>query len=250
MYIITTRKSNGDGYTPSTASSYKDAHDYMYTEAAKFFLQHKGLNPYEYEALTPGLSKLICKMAYEIESENEMEIMIFDNRIKFIKNHEIYFDIEVSKIENIDNVGIKINTKFELSKKHTLLKNGKELYRIIALKDFSDIKKGEYGGYVEKESNLSQEGNCWLYNKSIAKDNSSILGDAKIYNDAIIEKDAIVCHNALVKDKAKVSGNAVICDEAFIKDNAVVYGIITGQTIVDGHTVIDSTSIFNNGNQI
>ena len=40
---------------------------------------------------------------------------------------------------------------------------GIALHRIQALKDFGDVKKGDFGGWVEKEENLSQEGNCWIY---------------------------------------------------------------------------------------
>ena len=36
---------------------------------------------------------------------------------------------------------------------------GKTLYRIEALKDFANVKKGDKGGYIEKEDNLSQRGN-------------------------------------------------------------------------------------------
>ena len=46
--------------------------------------------------------------------------------------------------------------------KYKLTKNKKTigeitLYQIEALKDFSDIKKGDLGGWIEKESNLSQQ---------------------------------------------------------------------------------------------
>ncbi len=37
------------------------------------------------------------------------------------------------------------------------------LYHIKALKDFDDVKAGTIGG-IEKETNLSHEGNCWIYN--------------------------------------------------------------------------------------
>ena len=40
---------------------------------------------------------------------------------------------------------------------------GRTLYRIEALKDFGDVKEGDKGGYVENHSNLSQYGNCWIY---------------------------------------------------------------------------------------
>ena len=37
------------------------------------------------------------------------------------------------------------------------LDGGINLYRIEALKDFSDVKKGDIGGCIEKGENLSQE---------------------------------------------------------------------------------------------
>jgi len=58
--------------------------------------------------------------------------------------------------------------------------NNKKLYQIKALKDFSDVKAGDLGGYIEKESNLSQEDNCWIY------DEAKIYGDARIYGNARI----------------------------------------------------------------
>ena len=45
--------------------------------------------------------------------------------------------------------------------------NKKKLYRIKALKDFSDVKTGEIGGFVESENNLSQEVSCWIYGDAI-----------------------------------------------------------------------------------
>ena len=38
----------------------------------------------------------------------------------------------------------------------------KTLYRIEALRDFNDVKKGDKGGFIEKEENLSQSDNCWV----------------------------------------------------------------------------------------
>lgn len=40
---------------------------------------------------------------------------------------------------------------------------GYTLYRIKALKDFGDVEKGDKGGFIEKEDNLSQEDDCWVY---------------------------------------------------------------------------------------
>ena len=52
--------------------------------------------------------------------------------------------------------------KFELTT-DTKMRFGKKLFRIKALIDFGNVKAGEKGGYIEKEENLSQCGNAWVY---------------------------------------------------------------------------------------
>lgn len=86
-----------------------------------------------------------------------------------------------------------------------------KLYRIEALKDFGIVKKGDKGGYVEKEDNLSQEGNCWIYD------------DAQVYDNAIVADKAIVCDNAKVYGGAEVFGHAKVYGNAEVFDNALVY---------------------------
>ena len=51
--------------------------------------------------------------------------------------------------------------KYKLGKKNK--RTG--LYRIVALQNIStiNVKAGDEGGLIEKESNLSQEGNAWVY---------------------------------------------------------------------------------------
>jgi hypothetical protein len=50
-----------------------------------------------------------------------------------------------------------------MKKKYELIKSDiPGLYRIKAVRDFSDVKKGDIGGYVESEDNLSHEGDCWV----------------------------------------------------------------------------------------
>ena len=48
-------------------------------------------------------------------------------------------------------------------KKMVALSDGTErtVYRIKALRDFGDVKTGQLGGWIEKESNLSHDGNCF-----------------------------------------------------------------------------------------
>lgn len=58
-----------------------------------------------------------------------------------------------------------VEMKYELVESEVAdgVTNGKPLYHIRALKDFSDVKKGDLGGYVEGYHNLTQEGDAWIY---------------------------------------------------------------------------------------
>lgn len=78
--------------------------------------------------------------------------------------------------------------KYELVKENTISKGNTTLYQIRALEDIDCIKKGDLGGYVESEYNLSQEGTCWVDNTS------SVYGNA------------IVCENAFIGDKSVIAG--------------------------------------------
>ena len=75
--------------------------------------------------------------------------------------------------------------KFELDLSTKITVFGVELFRIKALISFGNVKKGEFGGYVEKEENLNHSGNAWVY------------GNARVYGDAEVSKlnDYIVFKN-------------------------------------------------------
>ena len=58
----------------------------------------------------------------------------------------------------------------EIQKVEDSLGNLHTLHRIKALKDFGDIDKGDLGGWIEKESNLSHEGTCWVFDSAMVYD--------------------------------------------------------------------------------
>jgi len=101
--------------------------------------------------------------------------------------------------------------KYKLTNNFIILDN-KKLYKIEALRDFATVKKGQLGGWVENENNLSQDGECWIY------------GNAKIYDNARVLENAVVCDNAEVCDDAEVSGNSFIGGNARIFGNAKIFG--------------------------
>ena len=107
---------------------------------------------------------------------------------------------------------------------------GRTLYRIRALKDFDNVKAGDIGGYIESESNLSQEGDAWIYDNAKIFDNVTIYGDAriggnaKIYDNAKIWGNASIYGDATIYDNAKIFGNARISGNAWIYGDATIYG--------------------------
>lgn len=114
----------------------------------------------------------------------------------------------------------------------------KTLYRIEALKDFGNVKKGYKGGYVKKEENLSQCDDCWVYDDAMVYDNAMVYGNAKVCDNAMVYDNAMVCGNAKVCDNAIVYGNTIVYDNAKVYGNAVIFGYAA----ICGDTLITSTS--------
>ena len=163
-----------------------------------------------------------------------------------------------------------------MDKKFELVGNGvfvgsKIVFRIKALKDFGDVKKGDLGGFVEKEVNLSHEGECWIYNDACvygcarlyqnAKiydnvrvyDFSEVCGDANIHGASKIHGSSTVYGSARFSDNVEICGYASVCDSANISgnvtimDNAHIMGAseISGNVVISGNTIINSNMCIN-----
>ena len=91
------------------------------------------------------------------------------------------------------------NKKYELLKDDAVTYFGLTLYRIKATTDFGDVTKGELGGYIEKEKNLSHHGNAWV------SDNAWVSGNARVSDNAWVSGNAWVSDNARVSGDARVS---------------------------------------------
>lgn len=128
-------------------------------------------------------------------------------------------------------------SKFKLTDEKIILINKIILYRIESLENFADVKKGDKGGFIEKESNLSQYGNAWVYN------NAKVHGNAKVTENAQIRDNAMVCNNAVVCGNAKVFDRAIVCDTSTICGNAHIFG---KAFISDKVHIRDNAHVFGN----
>ena len=113
------------------------------------------------------------------------------------------------------------NKKYELTNE-TKEWCGCTLHRIRALKDFGAVKFGELGGWVESEHNLSQDGDCWIYDDATVYDNATVCGNAAVCDNATVGGRATVYGEASIYDNAAVCGNAAVCDNATVRDCSIV----------------------------
>ncbi len=114
--------------------------------------------------------------------------------------------------------------KYELTDETKTLADGTVLHRIRAAMDFTladgtPVRKGDLGGWIEREDNLDHDGSAW------------VSGKAKVYGKAKVSGEACV------SGKAKVSGKAWVCGEAWVGDEAEVYGKakVSGKAWVGGN---------------
>jgi hypothetical protein len=97
-----------------------------------------------------------------------------------------------------------MNKKYELTQ-DTISHAGKILHKIKSLRDFGDVKAGDFGGYIEKESNLSHEGDCWVYSNAQVYGNTYISGDSYVYSSHYVAMDGRYVHenHYVIKPKWK-----------------------------------------------
>ena len=135
--------------------------------------------------------------------------------------------------------------KYKLTEE-TINVDGRTLYRIEALKDFNDVKKGDKGGFIENEKNLSQSDDCWVYGKARVLDNARVYGNAWVFGNAMVFVNALVIDKARVYGNAQVRGNAVVYDNAEISGDAKIFGnaqircdaVVCEDAKIYGHAIV------------
>ena len=80
--------------------------------------------------------------------------------------------------------------KFELTAEFVTNVFGKKLFRIKALVAFGNVEKGELGGFIEKEDNLSHDGDAWVYGNAQVSGNAWVFGNAQVFGNARVYGDA------------------------------------------------------------
>ena len=83
--------------------------------------------------------------------------------------------------------------KFELTDNFIINAFGVKLFQIKCTKSFKYAKEGDLGGYVEKDENLDQESDAWVYGNAQVCGNARVYGNAQVCGNADIENDNNHC---------------------------------------------------------
>lgn len=128
---------------------------------------------------------------------------------------------------------------------------GETVYQIEALRNFVCqgrlVQKGDLGGYVQKYENLSQEGDCWVFDNATATENAKVLGSACLSGECVVACNATISEYANIKDNAMIVGHSDIRGFVWIGGSAFVsYAKIDDSAVIRGHTKIDG--LYDGGN--
>ncbi|EAC3423698.1 polymer-forming cytoskeletal protein [Listeria monocytogenes] len=108
---------------------------------------------------------------------------------------------------------------------------GHTLHRVMAARDFGQVKKGEFGGWIAEESNLSHEGFAWVGDDAVVFESAQVLDGAQVVGNSKVHGKALIRGNARITERARVSGSAIISGNSVVTNNAHV----TDAAIVLGH---------------
>jgi carbonic anhydrase/acetyltransferase-like protein (isoleucine patch superfamily) len=148
------------------------------------------------------------------------------------------------------------NKKYEFTGE-TLIEDGIVLRQIRALRSIGGEAKGNVGGWIESERNLSHEGECWVEEGSVVYGDVCVLGDARVMGSSVIRGESIIIRDeACVRDSTVEGLNVGIFGNAFVDDNSHIQGnncqignsaVITGSVSVYGEATIRDYARVENG---
>jgi len=111
--------------------------------------------------------------------------------------------------------------KYELLAGDCLSAGDRTVYRIRALRDFADVRRGDLGGYIECEENLDQDGGAWVADVAqVYGPHGCVRGNARVNGEAwvlgLVEDDAQICDLVVIGEGAHVGGRTIVCGDDIV----------------------------------
>ena len=205
-----------------------------------------------------GIDWNIERSPYTCDGEVFTPFDIFASSVVFedIETGKTYSHSNITNTLEETNFPIPTDRKYELTDiRQSVSISGESLYRIKALKEFENeatgvvIEKGQLGGFVQSEKNLSQDGTCWIDDNARVFNNAKVTDNAYVGDESMISLNAEVTDNAVVKESAWITQNAKITDKAFVTGTVMVKGnaVIKDEAIVCGNQSINGNTEISTG---
>ena len=155
------------------------------------------------------------------------------------------------------------NKKYKLTN-ISMRYEGRTLYRIRALKDFLNVEKGDLGGWVSSEDNLSQEGDCWIYDEakcmdnarmydnSKMHDNSKIFGNCRMYDDSEMYDSSEMHDHSEMYDSSEMHDYSRMFDDSKMYGNSKMYdhSMMYDHSKMNDHSEMNDYSIMYNNSEM
>lgn len=131
----------------------------------------------------------------------------------------------------------KKDKKYVLTNDTYIRDDGTKLYRIKAVRDFGLVKKGALGGYIERETNLSHRGDCWVTYDAKVSDWATVTEHAIVKDSAEVSDFCNITGNARIGGTSKLKGEVLCAGETYISGRTFVYGDVNiiNAIIIDGY---------------
>lgn len=134
------------------------------------------------------------------------------------------------------------NRKYEMTN-ITMEFEERTLYRIRALKNFRNVKAGDLGGWVSDKYNLSQEGECWIYDEAKCMDN------ARMYHNSAMYNNSVMCDFSEMHGCSEMHNYSAMCDNSRMYNCSAMYDnsrIYNDSKMYNNSRMFDNSAMYNN----
>ena len=147
-----------------------------------------------------------------------------------------------------------MNKKYEMTN-ITMEFEERTLYRIRALKNFRNVKAGDLGGWVSGKHNLSQEGDCWIYDEAKCMDNARMYHNSAMYNNAVMcdfseMHGCSEMHNySAMLDNSRMYNCSAMYDNSRMYNDSKMYSnsrMFDNSTMCNKAVMLDNSKMFEN----
>lgn len=259
---------------PFNLMDYYDADDSVKEKVQNLDIQVKKEQEGLYVCASLALKEPLTSQELEAIQNflsRQYEVGIFDTprlRSYSVEEGEVVLDFSVDTKEKFSQKEVQCETQKKYEITSLAHPQFPWLHRIRALVDINEeVLKGAWGGFVEHEQNLSQEGTCWIYDQaiccehavvesnaalfqeSVAKGNALVTGDAVMYQTSVAEGTCRI-QSGEVWDRARIQGTAQVAASwktgyaPLLLGDSQVYGNVCGKVLVKGN-VLPNRSVEN-----